>query len=117
MSLQFQKQSDKPLFPNVLWSRPVSRRQGGRLLIVGGQTHGINEVQAIYQAAMAAGAGESQLAVPDTLSSMLAPTGLGIFMPASGSGSLGKAAAGNILHVASDYDALVVAGNLTNNSE
>jgi hypothetical protein len=114
---QFVKQTDKPLFPDVLWNRPLNRRYGGRLLIVGGQKSGFNECQAIYQIAEAAGAGECGLALPDSLERTVGPLGIGHFLPSSASGSLGKSALGGILELSREYDAVVIAGNLTNNAE
>lgn len=95
----------------------MNRLRGGRLLVVGGHSGEVSQCQAIYSGAGAAGIGECQLAMPDTLRSLMTPTGLGLFVPSSPSGSIGRAAAGELLHAAADYDAVLIGANLTNNSE
>lgn len=117
MALSYTLQSDKPLFPELLWSRPTLRSRGGRLLIVGGHKHEFSLVQDIYQVAEAAGVGEAQAALPDTLQRLVGGGTFGHFLPATSAGSLGKAALGELLQISEDYDALIVGANLTNNSE
>ncbi len=115
---KFTKQAGKPLFPEIFWNRPTMRRRAGRLLVVGGQRHEFSLVQAIYQMAEAAGVGECQVCLPDSLQRMMgAETSFARFVPASASGSLGKAALGEIIALAGDFDGLVVGANLTNNAE
>jgi len=117
MGPNFARQTDQPLFPEIFWDRPTTRSRGGRLLIVGGQRNEFSAVQAIYQIAEAAGMGEAQAALPDSLRRLVGEAGFARFVPASASGSLGKAALGQLLDVAADFDGVVVGANLTNNSE
>ncbi len=93
------------------------KNRGGRLLVLGGQKNQFNELQAIYQIAEAAGIGEIQAVMPDTLRRIVGETGFARFVPASNSGSLGKTALGQILHLAGDSDAIIIGANLTNNAE
>jgi NAD(P)H-hydrate repair Nnr-like enzyme with NAD(P)H-hydrate dehydratase domain len=116
-NVNFQRQTDQPLYPKILWNRPVSRRSSGRLLMVGGHKSSFSDIQAIYQLALAAGIGECHVIVPDGLSRLLAGAPSTSFVPASPSGSLGKGALGEILARAADYDALLLGPNLSNNSE
>lgn len=113
----FTKQTDKPLFPDVFWNRPTMRRRAGRLLLIGGHRGEFSLLQAIYQSAEAAGIGECQAVMPDSLRRTIGEAGFCRFVPASASGSLGKAALGELLHLASDADAVVAGANLTNNAE
>lgn len=117
MALTYTLQTEKPLFPDLLWSRPTLRSRGGRLLIVGGHKHEFSLVQDIYQVAEAAGIGEAQAALPDTLQRLVGGGEFGHFLPATASGSLGKAALGELLHITNDYDSVIIGANLTNNSE
>lgn len=117
MALTYTLQSDKPLFPDLLWSRPTLRSRGGRLLIVGGHKHEFSLVQAIYQVAEASGIGEVQAALPDTLQRLVGGGDFGHFLPATVAGSLGRAALGELIHLAHDYDGIIIGANLTNNSE
>ncbi len=93
------------------------RSRGGRLLIVGGHRTEFSEVQAIYQMAEASGIGEVQAALPDSLHRLVGESGFARFVPASASGSLGKAALGQLIEAAQDFDGVVIGANLTNNSE
>jgi hypothetical protein len=117
MQPPFVRQTDQPLYPDIFWSRPATAGRAGRLLIVGGQRHEFSLVQGIFQMAEAAGAGQVQAAMPDSLRPLLGSSGIGHFLPATGSGSLGRAATAELLQLAEDADALVVGANLTNNSE
>ena len=93
------------------------KRRAGRLLLVGGHKHEFSQLQGIYEAAETAGIGECQAVVPDTLRKLIGETGYIRFAPASASGSLGKAALGEIMHLAGDFDGIVIGANLTNNAE
>lgn len=84
---------------------------------MGGHAKDFSLLQAVYSGADAMGIGECQLAVPDSLQKVLGVTGLGVFVPSSPSGSLGRSAVGQILHTAMDYDAALLGVNLSNNSE
>lgn len=97
------------------------RSRGGRLLVIGGHKHEFSLVQAVYRMAEAAGIGKCAALVPDSLRRMVGAgsgdAGFARLAPASSSGSLGKAALGEILDAARDFDGLVVGANLTNNAE
>lgn len=93
------------------------RQRAGRLLLVGGHKGEFSLLQAIYQATEAAGIGECVAVMPDSLRKMVGEAGFGRFVPASASGSIGKAALGELLHLGSDTDALIIGANLTNNAE
>ncbi len=93
------------------------KSRGGRLLLIGGHKNQFNEMQSIYQMAEAAGIGEVQAVMPDTLRKLVSDTGFGHFVPASSSGSLGKAALGQIHELARGSDAIIIGANLTTNAE
>ncbi len=115
--MQIQRQSGEPLYPKLLWNRPISRHGAGRLLIVGGHRNEFSDVQAIYQLSVAAGIGQVNVIMPDSLQRLLAGAPGAIFVPSSPSGSLGKASLAEILHQAANFDALLIGPNLSNNSE
>jgi len=93
------------------------RQRAGRLLLIGGHKGEFSLLQAIYQSAEAAGIGECIAAMPDSLRRTIGESGFGRFVPASASGSLGRAALGELLELATDADALIIGANLTNNAE
>ncbi len=106
-----------PLFPKVLWNRPVSRHSGGRLLVVGGRPEGVALLQTIYSMAEAYGLGACELVVPDALTRLLASSGVAHFVPSTPSHTLAKIGLGQILYKAEDYDAMLLAPSAGNNSE
>lgn len=113
----FVKQIEEPLFPKVFWNRPTMRSRGGRLLAIGGQPNELSLLQAVYQLAEAAGIGECQAAMPDSLRRLVGTAEFAHLVPASVSGSMGKAALGELLTIAPDFDALIIGMNLTTNAE
>ena len=58
---------DKPLFPDLLWSRPRNRAHAGKLLIVGGNAHGFAAAAEAYAEASKAGVGAAGVIIPDSL--------------------------------------------------
>lgn len=112
----FTRQTDEPLYPKALWNRPVARSAGGRILIAGGHRSDFSLPTAAYQMAMAAGVGQATVALPDVLRPLLAGAPDVEFLPSSPSGSLGRAALGQLVELAGDSGAAVLAG-LSNNSE
>jgi NAD(P)H-hydrate repair Nnr-like enzyme with NAD(P)H-hydrate dehydratase domain len=116
-SPSFVKQSQEPLYPQILWNRPLSRHSAGRILLVGGHSGGFSVLQAFYQLALAGGIGQCQLVLPDSLRPILAGTPDSIFVPSGPSGSLAKAALAAVLDLAHDFDTCVIGPDLSQNSE
>lgn len=112
----FLRQDEQPLFPNLLWNRPVNTKAAGSLLIIGGHTGDFSLVQAIHQSALAAGAGKCQVVLPDALNGLLAGTPDTTFVPSNSSGSIDKEALSQILNLSQEYSAVVLGANLSNNS-
>ena len=54
------KQSDKPLFPELEWSRPENKQQAGKLLVIGGNKFGFVEPSEAFAAAEKAGVGNAR---------------------------------------------------------
>lgn len=111
------RQTTEPLFPKILWNRPLNRGGAGRLLVAGGHSGQFSQLQAIYQLALAAGAGECIIALPDSLQKLLADIPGARFMPAARSGSLGRAALAGLLDYASEADAVAIGADLSASSE
>lgn len=110
--------SDKPLYPELLWSRPENKRTAGKLLIIGGSTHGFAAPAEAYQEAGVAGIGSTRVVLPAPLKST---AGLLLdtvdYAPATPSGSFAKASLGVMLESAAWADGILVAGDLGRNSE
>lgn len=113
---QFVKQEDEPLFPNVLYNRPVTRMAAGRLLLPGGHSGEFSLPAAIQQLALATGIGECRVLLPDVLAKFLGGAPGTFFAPSSSSGSLAREALGRILELAEETDAVALGASLSSNS-
>ncbi len=110
-------QQDEALFPKIVWNRPVARHGAGRLHLIGGYLGDFSLPTAIYSLALAAGVGECNVALPDSLLKYLAGTPATTFVPSSPSGSLGREALGQLLDLGDKADAIAIGAGLSNNSE
>ena len=120
MNLEFwQKQVDgKPLFEDILWSRPENRHAAGKLLVVGGNAQGFAAVGEAYAAADQAGAGVIRALMPDALKKMVGPViGPYEFAPSTPSGSFARQALAELLAESAWADMTLLAGDLGRNSE
>ncbi len=115
----WQRQStDKPLYPDMLWSRPENRTLAGKLLIIGGNAYGFAAAGEAYQAATRAGIGTARMLLPDSLHKLLGKSfDAGEFGPSTPSGSFGSRALMEALQMAQWSDGVLVAGDLGRNSE
>ncbi len=108
----------KPLFPDMLWSRPENRALAGKLLIIGGNAYGFAAPAEAFAAAEAAGIGVARVALPDSLRKVIGTAfAAGEFMPGTPSGSFGQRALAGILDMAAWSDAALLAGDMGRNSE
>ncbi len=88
----WQKQTaEKPLFPDIEWSKPERRDLSGRLGIIGGNKLGFAGVAEAYGTALSAGAGHVKVLLPDVLKRTI-PTSITdtVFAETTPSGSLAK---------------------------
>ena len=109
---------DKPLFENILWSRPETKHGAGKLLVIGGNSFGFSSVQEAYKSASDAGAGTIRTVLPESLHKILG--GLldnTIFAPSTPSGSFANDALGEFLINSEWSDGVILSGDLGRNSE
>jgi len=112
----WQKQPlDKPLFPDVLWSKPERRDAAGKLAIIGGNSRGFASVAAAYQTALSTGVGQAQVILPDVLKKPLSVDC--IFAPSNPSGGLAKSALAELNAAASWANLILFIGDNGQNSE
>ena len=85
--------TEKPLFPDVEWSKPEQKSQSGKLGIIGGNRLGFAGVAEAYGVALQAGTGHIRVLLPDVLRKTI-PKAItdAIFAPTNPSGSLSKEA-------------------------
>ncbi len=113
-----QQTKDKPLFDNVLWSKPEHRDMSGKLAIIGGSAHGFNSVSLAYGAGISAGIGIARAMMPDSLSKTVGKLWPeSEFAPSSKSGGFSTKALSEWLAVASWADATFISGDLGKSSE
>ena len=109
---------DKPLHPDLLWSRPQNKRQAGKLLIVGGNVHGFAAAGEAYSQAIKAGIGTARVLLPDSLQKTIGKVfEAGEYAPSTPSGSFAQTALGELLELAAWADSVLLAGDFGRNSE
>lgn len=115
----WQKQTtDKPLFADLVWSRPETKLAAGKLLIIGGNAHGIAAPAEAYNEAVKAGVGTARVLLPDSTKSTVGAMLENVeFAPSTPSGSFSNAALADFLDNSAWSDCVLVAGDLGRNSE
>lgn len=113
------QEPDKPLFPELEWSRPENRLAAGKLLVVGGNVHGFAAPAEAFMAAEKAGAGAVRVLLPDALRKVVgAILENGEFAPSTPvSGSFSQKALGDLLSLSAWADSVLLAGDLGRNAE
>jgi NAD(P)H-hydrate repair Nnr-like enzyme with NAD(P)H-hydrate dehydratase domain len=112
------RQANKPLFEDLLWSRPENKRYAGKLLIVGGNLHSLAVPAAAFAAAEKAGIGTARVVLPGAAQKVLGRGFLEAeFAPNTPSGSFSREALAVILENAHWADGVLLAGDFGRNSE
>jgi hypothetical protein len=110
--------SDKPLFPDLFWSRPEQRRSSGKLLIIGGHGGSFILVAKAYEAALQAKVGSLRVLLPDKLRRTVDQFFPGaIYARSNISGGFAQSALENFLAESDWADGVLLAGDLGKNSE
>jgi hypothetical protein len=110
--------ADKPLYPDLVWSRPENKVQAGKLLIIGGNSEGFAAPGEAYATAEKAGVGTTRVLLPDSLQKMIGRGfEAGEFAASTKSGSFGRAALADYLDLSLWADGVLLAGDLARNSE
>lgn len=112
------KQNDKPLFPELEWSRPENRLQAGKLLIIGGSGYEFQAPANAYGDALEAGVGTAKVLLPNSMQKVvqnLFPEAE--FAPSTPSGSFASTALAQWLDLANWADGVLMPGNIGRNSE
>lgn len=113
-----QQASNKPLFPDLEWSKPERRDQSGKLGIVGGNKLGFAAVAESYSGALETGAGQVRVLLPDCLKSSVPHTITDtIFAACNISGSLAVDAEPELRALGVWADAVLLVGDAGRSSE
>lgn len=115
--MSWQKQTDKPLFPDLIWSRPENKIYAGKLLVIGGQSGEFAHVASAYTAADKAGAGHIRVLLPESLQKLAQIIPEVEFAPANKSGSFARSALAGWFDMSEWADYVLLAGNFGKNSE
>lgn len=110
-----EKQADKLLYEDILWSRPV--RRTGRVLLVGGHRDGFAELQKLFQGFEDAQVAECRLALPDKLSRLVGSLEYVSLVASTPSGSVSRDALAELVYLANESDLVSIGPDLSNNSE
>lgn len=109
---------EKPLFPDLMWSRPEMKSQAGKLLVLGGNVHGFAAAAESYSEATKAGAGSVRVLLPDSLQRTVGRVfEAGEYVPSTPSGSFSRQALSDVLAASLWSDAVMLAGDFGHNSE
>ncbi len=109
----------KPLYSDLLWSRPEQKSLAGKLLVIGGNAHAIAAPSEAFGIALKQGIGEAKVAMPDKTRKLLGPKlPVDIELVASTpSGSFSTKAEQPIKSYMAWADATLFAGDIGRNSE
>lgn len=109
---------DKPLYPDIEWSKPEQRSQRGRLGIIGGNKLGFAGVAESYGIALGAGAGEVRVLLPDVLKKTI-PAAMTevIYAPTNPSGGLSRDALTEMKAIGEWSTGVLLIGDAGRNSE
>jgi hypothetical protein len=112
------KQTNRPLFEDLIWSKPENKQYAGKLLIIGGNLYSFNAPSEAYQTAQKEGAGTIRLVLPEplkkTLQKMLPESE---FAPTNPSGGFSKMSLLTIIENGLWADTVLIAGDTGRNSE
>ena len=108
----------QPLFPELEWSRPENKLHAGKLLIVGGNSHGFAAPAEAYAESVKAGIGVARAMLPESIQKIV---GIIIenadFAPSTPSGSFSQKALAELLSASMWADGILLAGDFGRNSE
>ena len=112
-----QRQTDKPLFPDAVWSKPERKSQAGKLLIIGGNGLEFAKTQAAYNLALKIGLGECKVVLPKTALKVIGIHPDIEFAPNTSQGSFALEAKADLLGYIDWADTVLLPGELGRSSE
>lgn len=118
MNYWHKQDTQSPPYPDLMWSRPENRQFAGKLLIVGGNLHGLSAPAEAYKQSVKAGIGAAKVLLPDAVQKIVGRiVENGEYAPSTPSGSFSQAALGTFLDMANWSDGVLLAGDFGRNSE
>lgn len=112
------KQSDQPLFKDLIWDKPDNKLYAGKLLIIGGNKFNFSIPAKAFQYTKNAGIGVCKVLLPDSLQKSIGKHFEdGEFAPSNPSGGFSIKALPTWLDYAKWADGVLLTGDFGNNSE
>jgi len=112
------QEPDKPLFPDIIWSKPEQKSHAGKLAIIGGNKLGFVSVAENYQTALDTGVGKAKILLPDALKKSLPPQFSDVIFAATNpSGGLAKESFDEVTALAAWADGVLLIGDSGGNAE
>ncbi|HEY4161170.1 MAG TPA: hypothetical protein VGM08_03850 [Candidatus Saccharimonadales bacterium] len=112
------KQGDKPLFPELEWSRPETRAYAGKLLIIGGNGYEFKAPANAYGDALDAGVGTATVILPSSMQKVVSDIfPEAEFAPSTPSGSFARESLAMMLDLAGHTNGVLLPGDIGRNSE
>jgi NAD(P)H-hydrate repair Nnr-like enzyme with NAD(P)H-hydrate dehydratase domain len=110
--------TDKPLFPDIEWSKPEQRNRAGHLGIIGGNKLSFVSVAEAYITAQKSAVGETRVLLPDALRQLIPATISGtVFAASTPAGSLARQALADMRALAKWADGILLIGDASKSSE
>lgn len=113
----WQTQTDKPLFDDLLWSKPEQKSLAGSLGIIGGSKSAFSSISFAEQAAKDCGVGETKILAPDALRPLLKSLTNANFADSNAGGGFAQSALPLWFATNSQTNATLIAGDLGKNPE
>lgn len=113
----WEQQKDKPLFPDLLWSRPENKALLPKVSIVGGSKHGFVKAAAVYQNVLETGSSSLKLLLPDALKDSLPANSDFIFIESTKTGSFSSSLFDNLRAIQASSDIVIVSEDSGKESE
>ena len=111
---------DQPLYEDILWNKPETKALAGKLLTIGGNAHSIAAPSQAFSDAIMYGAGEARVILPKAAQQYFKQTSVPpevFFAESTPSGSFSHAALSTMVSYSQWADYIVIAGDMTKNSE
>lgn len=110
--------ADKPLYPDIEWSKPEQKSRRGKLGIIGGNKLGFASVAENYQTALKIGVGEARVMLPDVLKKAIPPIMVDVIYGSTNpSGGLASGAMNEMKSIGAWSDGILLIGDAGRNSE
>jgi hypothetical protein len=110
--------AEKPLYPDIEWSKPQQKAHSGRLGIIGGNQLGFAGVSEAYQTALKTGVGAVRMLLPDVLRKNIPGVMTdALFAPSNPSGGLSREALEQMTAMAEWATGILLIGDAGRNSE